>query len=177
MPPILWTGLQTKRLSTSHFVLISYLRPRNQTALGMALRIIEHGSDDYLRMVSLREEILRKPLGLAFSPEDLEAEKEDILVAAFEEERLVACCLLTVKDKTTAKLRQMAVNHEVQGKGVGRALIHFAEAVARDHGFRKIAMHARKTAAGFYEKMGYSICGSEFQEVTIPHFVMEKALL
>jgi GNAT superfamily N-acetyltransferase len=176
MPPILPVGQQTKRLPTSGFTLISYLQSQNQKALGMALRIIEHGSNDYRRMVGLREEILRKPLGLVFSPEDLEAEKEDILVAAFEEERLVACCLLTFEDKTTVKLRQMAVHHEVQGKGVGRALIRFAETVARDHGFRKIAMHARKTATGFYEKMGYSICSPEFEEVTIPHFVMEKAL-
>lgn len=142
----------------------------------MALRIIEHGSSDYRQMVGLREEILRKPLGLTFSPKDLEAEKDDILVAAFEEERLVACCLLTVKDKTTIKLRQMAVRNEVQGKGVGRALILFAETVAGDHGFRKVSMHARKTATGFYEKMGYRICSPEFEEVTIPHFVMEKTL-
>jgi hypothetical protein len=25
--------------------------------------------------------------------------------------------------------------------------------------------------------MGYSVCGSEFEEVTIPHFVMEKDLM
>jgi predicted GNAT family N-acyltransferase len=37
-------------------------------------------------------------------------------------------------------------------------------------------MHARKNAIGFYEKMGYKSSGQEFEEVTIPHFVMEKAL-
>jgi hypothetical protein len=37
-------------------------------------------------------------------------------------------------------------------------------------------MHARKTALGFYEKLGYSRQGEEFTEVTIPHYIMEKAL-
>jgi predicted GNAT family N-acyltransferase len=37
-------------------------------------------------------------------------------------------------------------------------------------------MHARKTAVGFYEKLGYKRIGNEFLEVTIPHYAMEKAL-
>jgi predicted GNAT family N-acyltransferase len=37
-------------------------------------------------------------------------------------------------------------------------------------------MHARKNAIGFYEKMGYKVKGEEFEEITIPHYVMEKQL-
>jgi predicted GNAT family N-acyltransferase len=37
-------------------------------------------------------------------------------------------------------------------------------------------MHARQTAVGFYQKLGYSITGEPFEEVTIPHYIMEKAL-
>jgi predicted GNAT family N-acyltransferase len=37
-------------------------------------------------------------------------------------------------------------------------------------------MHARKTAMGFYEKLGYEKIGDEFTEVTIPHYKMEKRL-
>jgi predicted GNAT family N-acyltransferase len=29
---------------------------------------------------------------------------------------------------------------------------------------------------GFYEKMGYKRSGLEFEEITIPHYVMEKQL-
>jgi predicted GNAT family N-acyltransferase len=39
-----------------------------------------------------------------------------------------------------------------------------------------LCMHARKTAKGFYEKLGYAVTGDEFMEVTIPHYIMEKAL-
>jgi predicted GNAT family N-acyltransferase len=138
--------------------------------------MIDHGTKEYLQMVNLRNEILRKPLGLGFDKNDLEQEKEDILMGAFEDERLLGCCLMTRMDATTIRLRQMAVPNNMQGKGIGRALMIFAENIARDLGYRKLCMHARTTAVGFYQKLGYSINGEEFMEVTIPHYVMEKSL-
>jgi len=127
-------------------------------------------------MVNLRIEILRKPLGLSFDPKDLEKEKEDVLMGAFEDDRILGCCLLTRMDQHTMRLRQMAVPNNMQGKGIGRALMIFAENIARDLGYKKLCMHARKTALGFYEKLGYTTNGEEFIEVTIPHYIMEKAL-
>lgn len=143
----------------------------------MALRIIDHGSAEYDRMVELRKEILRRPLGLDFTAAELETEKEDILIGAFDEEKILACCLLKKLDAESCKLRQMAVHGSLQGKGVGASLLNFAENVARDRGFRKMVMNARKTALGFYGKLGYQVVGEEFDEVTIPHFRMEKNLL
>jgi ribosomal protein S18 acetylase RimI-like enzyme len=142
----------------------------------MALKIIDHGSREYQQMVQLRNDILRRPLGLQFTPEELEKEKEEILIGAFEEEKMLGCCMLIKQDPATVRLRQMAVLNNLQGKGIGRALMQFAENIARDRGFQKITMHARKTAVGFYEKLGYRACGQEFEEVTIPHYVMEKLL-
>jgi GNAT superfamily N-acetyltransferase len=142
----------------------------------MALKIIDHGSLEYQQMVQLRNDILRKPLGLTFTPDELEKEKEEILIAAFEEEKMLGCCMLIKQDPATVRLRQMAVLNNLQGKGIGRALMQFAENIARDLGYRKIIMHARKTASGFYEKLGYSVSGDEFKEVTLPHYIMEKIL-
>ena len=142
----------------------------------MALRMIDHGTKEYQQMVNLRNEILRKPLGLSFDKDELEREKDDILMGAFEDDRLLGCCLLTRMDPATIRLRQMAVPNSMQGKGVGRALMIFAENIARDLGYKKLCMHARKTAVGFYQKLGYSVSGDEFFEVTIPHYIMEKAL-
>jgi GNAT superfamily N-acetyltransferase len=143
----------------------------------MALKIIDHGSKEYKQMVDLRYDILRKPLGLSFTPEELEREKGDILIGAFDDERILACCLLTKMDDAICKLRQMAVQNSQQGKGIGATMMNFAENVARDRGYRILAMHARKTAAGFYEKLGYKVSGDEFEEVTIPHYMMQKKLI
>jgi len=142
----------------------------------MALKIIDHGTREYQQMVKMRDEILRKPLGLNFSPDELEKEKENMLIAAFEDEQMLGCCMLVEENPSTVRLRQMAVLNNLQGKGIGRALTIFAENLARDRGYAVINMHARKNVVGFYEKMGYKITSQEFIEITIPHFVMEKEL-
>lgn len=142
----------------------------------MPLKIIDHGSKEYKQMVDLRMHILRKPLGLSFSAEELEKEKNNLLIAAYEDDEMLGCCMLIQTDATTVQLRQMAVKAGLQGKGIGRVLMQFAENIARDRGNKKIMMHARKTATGFYEKLGYKICGEEFTELAIPHYNMEKEL-
>jgi GNAT superfamily N-acetyltransferase len=152
------------------------LKAVNHHTLLMALKIIDHGSVEYQQMVKLRDEILRKPLGLGFTPEELESEKDNMLIAAFEEERMLGCCMLVEEQAGTVRLRQMAVLNDLQGKGIGRALMNFAENLARDRGYRIVRMHARVNAVGFYEKVGYQVRGEKFEEVTIPHYVMEKQL-
>jgi GNAT superfamily N-acetyltransferase len=142
----------------------------------MALRIIDHGTDEYTQMVNLRNMLLRKPLGLSFDEEELEKEKNDILLGCFDDKKLEGCCLLTETEPKTVRLRQMAVVSGLQGKGIGKVLLQFAENIARDRGYKKIMMHARETAVGFYEKSGFKKTSTEFEEVTIPHYVMEKDL-
>ncbi len=127
-------------------------------------------------MLQLRYNILRKPLGLEFDPNELEKERNDILLGCFDDGKLEGCCLLTQSGPKEVRLRQMAVTSGLQGKGIGKALIRFAENVASDRGFTTICMHARKSATGFYEKLGYQTIGDEFIEVTIPHYKMEKKL-
>jgi GNAT superfamily N-acetyltransferase len=142
----------------------------------MALKLIDYGSPEYKQMVQLRYNILRKPLGLDFDPQELEKEHNDILLGCFDDSKLEGCCLLTQSGPKEVRLRQMAVISGLQGKGIGKALIQFAENIARDRGFKMICMHARKSALGFYEKLGYEKIGEEFMEVTIPHYKMEKKL-
>lgn len=142
----------------------------------MPIKQIDHGTKEYQQMVELRNEILRKPLGLVFDPEELARENEDILIAAFEEDKMLGCCLLTKVDNQCVRLRQMAVQNNLQGKGIGSAMMNYAENVARDAGYNKVIMDARKTAIGFYEKLGYKVTSNEFEEITIHHLIMEKKL-
>ena len=143
----------------------------------MAIKIIDHGSKEYDQMIELRKSVLRKPLGLTYSTEDLERDKNDLLIGAFEEDDILACCILTQKEPGTFQLRQMAVDQKMQRNGVGAAIMHFAENLAKDAGGKEVMMHARKTAMGFYEKLGYADVGDEFSEVGIPHVEMKKNLV
>lgn len=142
----------------------------------MALKILDHGSPEYLQMVKLRNEILRKPLGMSFTDDELQKEKNEILIGAFEEDVILGCCMVVKENELECRLRQMAVLNTLRGKGVGRALMTFAENIARDRGFKRMIMHARSSALGFYEKLGYVSVGDEFIEITIPHYIMQKDL-
>ncbi|MEP7253171.1 MAG: GNAT family N-acetyltransferase [Ginsengibacter sp.] len=142
----------------------------------MPIKQIDHGTKEYKQMIDLRHELLRKPLNLTFEKDELDKEENDILIGAFEEEKMLGCCLLTRVDKDCVRLRQMAVQNNLQGKGIGAALLNFAENVARDMGYKNIMMHARLTAIGFYKKLGYKITSDEFLELSIPHYIMEKRL-
>ena len=142
----------------------------------MALKILDYGSKEYQQMVKLRDDMLRKPLGLGFSAQELENEKENMLIGAFEDEDMLGCCMLVEEKGDTVRLRQVAVLNDLQGKGIGRALINFAENLARDRGYKIISMHARKGTTVFFEKMGYKITSPEFIEITIQHYIMQKQL-
>jgi N-acetylglutamate synthase-like GNAT family acetyltransferase len=142
----------------------------------MGLKQITYNSEDYKKMVQLRNQILRQPLGMTLHHEELEKEKNDIHIAAFDEDDILGCCVLTPVDESTLRLRQMAVNGDMQMKGIGASIVSFAENIARDKGYKSIIMHARNTATGFYEKFGYKRIGNEFNEVNLPHYIMEKKL-
>lgn len=141
----------------------------------MALKIIDYGTIEYQQMVELRNDILRKPLGMVLEATDIEADEENILIGAFEDEKMLGCCMLVRKDGNIL-LRQMAVRNQLQGKGICRALMEFAENIARDIGYKEIAMHARSSSTGFYEKLGYRISGDEFEKLSIPHILMKKRI-
>jgi N-acetylglutamate synthase-like GNAT family acetyltransferase len=157
-------------------LIFNQLQLKNTLICGMALKIIDYNSEQYHQMVALRTEVLRKPLGLTYNPSDLEKEKDDILIGAFEEDRILGCCILTRLDEKTCKLRQMAVHPSMQRNGMGASIMNFAENVARDTGYSKMVLNARKTAAEFYEKLGYQVSTGEFIEVNLPHLGMIKSI-
>ncbi len=142
----------------------------------MALKMIQYSSKEYQQMLALRHQMLRKPLGLEFSKEELEKEEHNVLLGCFDDDVLEGCCMLVETSKKEVRLRQMAVLSGLQGKGIGRVMMLFAENVARDRRYQKIIMHSRLSSIPFFEKLGYSVVGEPFIELTIQHVVMEKEL-
>jgi predicted GNAT family N-acyltransferase len=142
----------------------------------LLIRVIPHGSPDYAAAVNLRRAILRTPLGLDFTPAQLAAEAGDIHLAAFAEGELAGTVLLTDYDAQTMKLRQMAIDEAHQGKGIGAQLLAAAEAETRAAGKTRLTLAARVSAQSFYARNGYMAAGDVFEEVTLPHIVMQKTL-
>lgn len=73
-------------------------------------------------------------------------------------------------------MRQVAVAEKMQGRGLGKQMVDFAENFTKENGFEKITSHARISAAGFYTRMQYETISGEFEEVGIPHVKMEKKI-
>jgi N-acetylglutamate synthase-like GNAT family acetyltransferase len=142
----------------------------------MEYKVADFASPEQLASIELRLRVLRWPLGLDFTPEQLAAEVHDLHLIALDNENLVACLVLTPQSSSVIKMRQVAVEPELQGKGVGTALVAFSERVAREKGYSRMVLHARDTAVPFYLRLDYEIEGEPFEEVTIPHRKMAKDL-
>ncbi len=140
----------------------------------MTFTEIPYGSEAYQAECALRHEVLRLPIGLSLHDEDLSSERDQLHFGLFDEDELVACVIAVLASPTEAKIRQMAVSPEHQGKGCGRRIIEGLEEHLAARRVTYFSMHARMTAVGFYGKLGYSKVGEEFTEVGIPHVRMEK---
>lgn len=138
---------------------------------------IEFATPEYDEAVGIRYDILRRPLGLEYTPEQLAAEYDQIHLAAYSDNnQMLGYLNLTPLDDQIVKMRQVAVAAAWQGKGVGKRMVASSEELARDMGFSKMVLHARETAVPFYLSLAYQPIGERFEEVSIPHFKMEKSL-
>jgi predicted GNAT family N-acyltransferase len=143
----------------------------------MVLTTILHGSAEYQAECALRDQVLRVPLGLSLYDENLVSEKNHEHFGLFDSTgQIIACLVVVPLSAQEAKLRQMAVRTEYQGRGFGRQIVHSVETKLIAAGVRRLVLHARCEVVTFYEKLGYAAEGDEFLEVGIPHRRMTKAL-
>ena len=138
---------------------------------------IEFNSSDYKRAVTIREEILRIPLGLSFSKEELEEEASDFHIAGYSGETMIGTLVLSSQNDETIRMRQVAVHSDYHKKGIGKQLVEFSENFAVKKGYKKMILHSREDVIPFYTKLGYSVFGDRFESVSLPHFCMERQLV
>jgi predicted GNAT family N-acyltransferase len=139
------------------------------------IKQIDYGSPEYFETLKLRTSILRIPLGKTLSTEDTDGEEKQLHFGCFSEQDLIACAVIKLFNKDScAKLRQMAVADKAQGKGIGKKLIAEIENILQEQGFKQLELSARKTAQGFYEKLGYQANGDYYLEQGIKHIKMQK---
>ena len=137
----------------------------------------DFGTPAYDEAVALRDAVLRRPLGRRIADDDdLAAEVEQVHFGYFDGGRLVGTASLQeTEGGSVLKMRQVAVDPAVRGRGVGRVLVEACEAYAKTRHAARLYCHARAVARVFYERCGWRVEGDGFEEVGLPHFVMVSA--
>ena len=87
----------------------------------MEIRCVEEGAEGYGECLELRRVILREPLGLGWSAEDLVMEEREWQMGIWDEDLLVGCVSVRWPRPGVARLRQMAVRGDRQGSFLGRS--------------------------------------------------------
>ena len=140
------------------------------------IKEIIFNSTEYKSELELRDEVLRRPLGMSLYDENLDAERNDIHIGAFSTGKLVGVLILTQINEDLLKMRQFAVAENMRLLKIGTQLVHYAEKYATLHGFTTIILNARESAMPFYQKLDYNIVSDIFLEINIPHYKMSKSL-
>lgn len=139
-------------------------------------QVIDYESPYYAKVLKLREEVLRKPLGLSLTEDDTLEDKDQYIVIATSMGSVLGCVMLKILDADTVKFRQMAVMPAHQNSKIGSMLLHYAENFCLLNEYHHIELHARLPVVSFYEKNGYQTDGDVFEEVGIGHIKMMKNL-
>jgi len=74
------------------------------------------------------------------------------------------------------KIGRIAVMSGLRGRGIGTQILRCLLQEARRHGIREPFLHAQVQAVPFYERLGFSCQGGEFDEAGIPHVRMSLVL-
>lgn len=139
----------------------------------MVIKQILYNSNDYWKIVQIREIVLRIPLGLRFSLAEIQAESQELIFGIQENDQWIGSCQYQIFNDE-AKMRQVAILDKYKRKGYGKQLVLASMEILKQKGIQKIYCHARATAVPFYENLGFQTVSEAFLEVHIPHFKMQK---
>ncbi len=104
---------------------------------------------------------------------------KEFYVAETKERQIAGCIALvfTGQKAGTALVTTVFVHPGYQGKGIGSALMSYAEDVARNADIRTLMLDSSITAHGFYLKLGFKDINSSADETEIDDlFVMIKSI-
>ncbi|RAL22068.1 GNAT family N-acetyltransferase [Thermoflavimicrobium daqui] len=127
--------------------------------LGLATRFLKFKQLDWRDS----EKMLAAQIRLAEEAISGKPEGSELFVAEDQDKNLLGYLLMGVVPDFFTKepkgfIYSIAVDEHVEGKGVGRALLHFAEEWARKKGCKLLALNVfaeNQRAYSFYEKSGF----------------------
>lgn len=141
---------------------------------------VPHTEQEFSDYYRFRWEMLRKPL---HQPQGSERDAYDATahhqMVVDEEGKPVAIGRLYINADNEASIRFMAVDPQVQDKGLGTLVAMTLESVARQEGVKRVVCSAREDAVDFFAKLGFINQGEITAPSTTPirHFLMIKPIV
>lgn len=132
-------------------------------------------TDDFPACAAIRRRVFIEEQNV---PEELELDDRDttaVHLLASRDGRPIGTARLLIEGET-AKIGRVALLPEERGTGAGAALMRAALDELRARGVRTAKLGAQTYAIGFYEKLGFTAYGPEYDDAGIPHRDMSRAL-
>lgn len=126
-------------------------------------------------VTDLRHTVLMAPFGVKRDENWGDEDPHSHHLLALEGDRIVGYSRL-LEDGAAAQIRQVAVAFERQQAGVGTALMLETLRRADALGLAPVFLHARLSAVGFYERLGFEVVSDEpfpYGRTGLPHVRME----
>ncbi len=141
------------------------------------MKVTEIASEDTRR---LRHKVLWPHIDCAENCViDIDKREDAIHLGAWQDGRLVGICSLfemttpKLDDRLQYRLRAMATDPDVRGRGAGVAIVEYALALINSKGYDVLWCDARKVALGFYDRMGFERIDHWYEVRNIgPHQLM-----
>ena len=144
----------------------------------MATRVqICHRSEDIAEAMAIRLDVF---VGEQHVPAELEADALDSVAThllLWEDDHPIATARLLDRGKGVLKVGRVAVLKTERGKGYGTQIMDAALRLAAKRGFLTALLDAQTYVIPFYESLGFSVEGEEFEDAGIPHRRMTKSLI
>ena len=132
-------------------------------------------TDDFDACMAIRRAVFVQEQNV---PEELEQDDHDataVHLLAVADGVPVGTARLLI-DGQSAKIGRVALLPQARGKGAGAALMRAALDELRARGVTTAKLGAQTHAIVFYEKLGFSAYGPEYDDAGIPHRDMSRTL-
>lgn len=143
------------------------------------LKKIYFGMDRWLQAAafSLRYEVfvLEQKIAPTLEFDILDTPERQYLVM-FDDQLPIATLRYQAFDSETIQPDRFCVKSQYRHQGIGTALLHYYEELAKSDGYQKSRLSAEETALTFYQRLGYQQISTRYLEDGIWCVAMEKNL-
>lgn len=132
----------------------------------IAVKLIKYQSLEYQQACELRYRLFYNEHGLSWNAVIDSSDANCFHAAIILQSNLVAYGQLSKCNQSNYQIKQMVVEPSYQKQGLGKQILLTLLNLAKQQGATEIALNARLSAVGFYQKIGFKTCGIQFPSST-----------